>query len=594
MTVTRFARTVAALLAVLMLSAGGLVACASDTSKNPEQPDNVPPIEEPKDPNESEKPADPETPKEEVLALVTQGISNYKIIRAESASSEIRQALIALTQAVQTATGCTLTPGTDWVDRGESVPADTAEILIGLTNRPESIEAHRALKETEYTITAVGNRLVIVGYDDACTIAAVKAFGEQLASLVKTVDGKTELTLPFDYRHDGTFVIKSYLNEFDKSSYSMYLDDKLTAKEESLLYFDFFDGFEYPGGTEVDGYVDEGTKFVCKRDTSHWNLIHTPADSFSINVTDKFAQTVKMWVYVNDIDLLGCDHDAVYGTPQVGSGTLYITLFDKKGNGHTWQHTFFGSGWHEIELSFACHNISYKDLEKIDYSNLNRMDVWCIGYEGLEIIFDEMRFCTYENAGYKRPDAPFGGRWLSTCDYEALDGPILTEWYGSYFDLEDKTQGSSSIAITGHKENVDHRVCIGVDDVPVSYKEDTICFDMYISNLNLLGTNWQIRLEHNAQAGFYSVDYNVLKNCAVDENGNTVPLKSGAWNHIRLPLSKTTVSIGSGYENVLTEDLTLTQLMFFIQGTGLTEKENYLIKYDNFYVAKTADLETAK
>jgi hypothetical protein len=116
---------------------------------------------------------------------------------------------------------------------------------------------------------------------------------------------------------------------------------------------------------------------------------------------------------------------------------------------------------------------------------------------------------------------------------------------------------------------------------------------MYISDLGRLGTNWQIRLEHNAQAGFYFVNYDIIKNCAVDENGNAVPLKSGAWNHIQLPLNKTTLNIGSGYENVLTEDLVLTQLMFFIEGTGATEKENYLIKYDNFYVTKTANLKAA-
>ena len=576
-------RALLCLLAAFLLLTCGTVACKPQPTT---PPDNTPPTDGQKPP--VDQPTD-----KEVLDLITQGITDYTLIRADAASVEVRQALVNLSGAILDLTGCTIKPGTDWVDRGESAPVDTPEILIGLTNRPESIEAHAALKETEYTIAAVGNRLVIVGYDDACTVAAVTAFIEQLAQYVKTTDGGIDLSLPNDFLHNGTFVVKSYLNEFDKSSYSMYLDDKLTATEETLLYFESFDGFEYKDATEVEGYVDDGIGFVCEKDNKHWSLINTPLDAFSIDVTNKFTQTVKMWVYVNDIDLLGCDHDAVYGTPQVGSGTLYITLYDENGKGHTWQHTFAGSGWHEIELSFACHNIAYPELSKIDYSNLCRMAIWCIGYKGLEIRFDDMRLCTYENKGYVQTEAPNGGRWLSTCDYEALDGPILTEWYGSYFDLEDKTQGSSSIAITGHKENVDHRVCIGVNDVPVSYKEDTLCFDMYISDLSRLGTNWQIRLEHNAQAGFYFVNYDIMKNCAVDENGNAVPLKSGAWNHIQLPLSKTALNIGSGYETVLTEDLVLTQLMFFIEGTGATEKENYLIKYDNFYVTKTANLKAA-
>lgn len=579
MKITPSVRFLICLMTVFMLLALGPVGCT---------PQPEPPADD------TNNPADPPSDEQkEVLALISQGISNYTTIRPDTTSVEIRQAVMNLTQAIIDTTGYTIKPGTDWVNYGEEVPTDTLEILVGRTNRAESIAAHAALKETEYTIAVMGKRLVIVGYDDACTTAAVTAFIDMLSGFVKTTDGALDLAIPSDFLHNGTFVVKSYLDEFDKSSYAYYLDDKLTMTEEQLLYFDMFDDFEYPGSAEAEGYVDDAIGFTCTKDTPHWSLLNTPVDSFSIEVYDKFAQTVKLWVYVNDIDLMGCDHDAVYGTPQKGSGTLYITLHDEKGNGHTWQHTFAGSGWHEIELSFACHNIAYDNLDKIDYSNLCRVSAWCIGYEGLEIRFDDMRLCTYENKGYVQPEAPNGGRWLSTCDYEALDGPILTEWYGSYFDLEDKTQGSSSIAITGHKENVDHRVCIGVDDVLVSYTEDTICFDMYISNLGRLGTNWQIRLEHNAQAGYYFVDYNVLKDCAVDKNGNPTPLQSGTWNHIQLPLSKTTLNIGEQYKGKLTEDLVLTQLMFFIEGTGKTDDENYLIKYDNFYVTKTANLKAA-
>ena len=204
-----------------------------------------------------------------------------------------------------------------------------------------------------------------------------------------------------------------------------------------------------------------------------------------------------------------------------------------------------------------------------------------------------MRLCTYDNPNYTEPEAPYGGRWLTTCDYDALDGPILTEWYGAYYDLEEMVQGNASLAITGHNENVDHRVCIGIDDMAVVYAEDTICFDMYISDLSLLGVDWQIRLEHNAQAAHYSVDYNMIASSVVDDRMRSTNLKNG-WNHIQLPLSKTRVSIGAEYVDQFTNDLTLTQLVFYIAGTGKTEEQNYLIRYDNMYVAKTADLQAAK
>ena len=541
-----------------------------------------------KGPEASSNPNNNTNQNKEVIALITQGMSDYTVIRPDTTTATVRQATADLVSALSKATGCAITPGTDWVNHGESAPADTPEILVGLTNRQESIDAHAALGENEYTVALVGKRLVIVGYNDESTAAAVAAFLKLLPTLV--TEGNT-LTLDANFKLMDTYVRYPWLNEFDKSSLSMYLGDKLDCTEETLLYFEpEADLVEYAGSTPVEGAVDMGIGFTCEKDTPHWTLINTPADAFSLSVDDKFAQTIKMWVYVNDIDRMGCDLDAVYNAPQVGSGTLYITLHDSNGYGHTWQHTFYGSGWHEIELSFTCHNVAYRNLEKIDYSNLNRLSAWCIGYEGLEVRFDDMRLCTYENDGYVQPEAPFGGRWLSTCDFEALDGPILTEWYGAFFDLDEKTQGSSSVAIVGHKENVDHRVCIGIRDVPVSYDEDTICFDMYISSLSLLGTDWQIRLEHNAQAAHYSVDYNILKDCAVDDNGKPTTLKGGQWNHIRLPLNKTRVVIGAGYEDTFTNDLVLTQLVFYIAGTGKTEADNYLIRYDNFYVAKTEDL----
>jgi hypothetical protein len=563
---TLFGRALACLVAMLMI-ATTLAACQPNVPEDPNQNQNQ---------------------NKEALALITQGLSDYTIIRPETTSAGVRQATADLTTALSSATGCTFKPGTDWVNHGESAPTDTLEILVGLTNRQESIDAHAALKEKEYTVRIMGERLVLVGYDDSCTVAAVAAFLKLLPTLV--TEGHT-LSLAKDFKLLDEYVRYPWLNEFDKSSLAMYLGDKLTCAEEDLLYFEpDLDGIEYPGSTSAD----DGIAFTCTKDTPQWKLIDTGKDAFSMSVTDKFAQTVKMWVYVNDINLMGCDHDAVYGTPQVGSGTLYITLHDDTGHGHTWQHTFYGSGWHEIELSFTCHNVAYQNLDQINYGNLNRLSVWCIGYEGLEVQFDDMRLCTYNNPGYTKPEAPHGGRWLSTCDFEALDGPILTEWYGSFFDLDEKTQGSSSVAIAGHKENVDHRVCIGIDNVPVYYEEDTICFDMYISSLSLLGTDWQIRLEHNAQAAHYSVNYNILKDCAVDENGKPTSLKGGQWNHIRLPLNKTRVVIGEGYEDVFTNDLVLTQLVFFIAGTGTNEDQNYLIRYDNFYVTKTENLPVAQ
>ncbi|MBR5615198.1 MAG: hypothetical protein IKW66_00105, partial [Clostridia bacterium] len=278
MKITPSVRFLICLMTVFMLLALGPVGCT---------PQPEPPADD------TNNPADPPSDEQkEVLALISQGISNYTTIRPDTASVEIRQAVMNLTQAFIDTTGYTIKPGTDWVNYGEEVPTDTLEILVGRTNRAESIAAHAALKETEYTIAVMGKRLVIVGYDDACTTAAVTAFIDMLSGFVKTTDGALDLAIPSDFLHNGTFVVKSYLDEFDKSSYAYYLDDKLTMTEEQLLYFDMFDDFEYPGSAEAEGYVDDAIGFTCTKDTPHWSLLNTPVDSFSIEVYDKFAQTV--------------------------------------------------------------------------------------------------------------------------------------------------------------------------------------------------------------------------------------------------------------------------------------------------------------
>ena len=171
----------------------------------------------------------------EVISLITQSLSDYTIVRPDTTTAAVRQAMADLTSALSSSTGCSLPLGTDWVDHGESAPADTLEILVGRTNRQESIDAHASLKENEYTVCMMGKRLVLVGYNDDCTAAAVTAFIKLLPSLVTD---SSALALESDFKLLDTYSRYPWLNEFDKSSLSMYLGEKLTCKEETLLYFE--------------------------------------------------------------------------------------------------------------------------------------------------------------------------------------------------------------------------------------------------------------------------------------------------------------------------------------------------------------------
>ena len=69
--------------------------------------------------------------------------------------------------------------------KNEAYEIEGKEILIGITNRKESHDAHATLKKDEYVIKVVGEKLVIVGYDDFATAGAVEKFIETYLSTKK-------------------------------------------------------------------------------------------------------------------------------------------------------------------------------------------------------------------------------------------------------------------------------------------------------------------------------------------------------------------------------------------------------------------------
>ncbi len=133
-------------------------------------------------------------------AIIENGASRFSIIRPDAAADAIIQTSVALRKALETKFGCTLDIGTDWVKRGDSVPTDTFEILVGSTNREESITAAESIAGGEFVIDVISpNRVVILGYNDEATVAAVNAF---IAQYVESAEGST-FALAADTRFDG-------------------------------------------------------------------------------------------------------------------------------------------------------------------------------------------------------------------------------------------------------------------------------------------------------------------------------------------------------------------------------------------------------
>ena len=76
----------------------------------------------------------------------------YKLIRPENGNDNILDMFKIIHGELTSLLGSTYPYGTDFVERGGSVPQDKKEILLGLTNRDDSKAVFDTLDEKEYKL----------------------------------------------------------------------------------------------------------------------------------------------------------------------------------------------------------------------------------------------------------------------------------------------------------------------------------------------------------------------------------------------------------------------------------------------------------
>lgn len=132
------------------------------------------------------------------LTLVTDGKMQYSVIRSEDVGTGAPEVVHArnIIDTVKSLTGASTTLGTDWVRKGAELNSDTLEILVGNTDYKETQQVIATLPYGDWAIRAVGNKIVIFGYDTASLGAAVSAFNRLLKQNISE-DGKS-ITLTAD------------------------------------------------------------------------------------------------------------------------------------------------------------------------------------------------------------------------------------------------------------------------------------------------------------------------------------------------------------------------------------------------------------
>ena len=165
----------------------------------PEQTDNIPVFEGKK------------------TVIDNEVLAGYTIVRPDSASDSIISAAIELREGLNGILDLKL--ATDWVNRGEAVPEGLSEILIGETNRPESIALFETLRNRDFAIAKSGNRIVIVGGSDSAAQLAVTFF---LDTFVDSESG--QISVPEEpYIYNAAYEVDSMtINGIAITDYAVY------------------------------------------------------------------------------------------------------------------------------------------------------------------------------------------------------------------------------------------------------------------------------------------------------------------------------------------------------------------------------------
>lgn len=112
------------------------------------------------------------TPVLQDLTIVADNVAEYTVIICEGASDAVADASRGVMTAIQSATGVKPLWTDDYIDG--DIPAK--EILVGRTNREESVQVLRELTYGEYAIRVVNDKLVIVAWTEEALARACDEF----------------------------------------------------------------------------------------------------------------------------------------------------------------------------------------------------------------------------------------------------------------------------------------------------------------------------------------------------------------------------------------------------------------------------------
>ena len=227
------------------------------------------------------------------IDVVRDGKVICNVIRDEDADT----AALVVSQArsvidtVKQLTGAMPKLGTDWVKRGESLDSESYEILVGMTDYPETRQVMESLKYGECAVRLVGNKIVVFGYTDTTMSVAVKHLTQVLE---KSVDAEKK-----------NITVTAQDLEYTKS-----MDEQMNAlpKYEDGAFRSY-----YKAGNKVNEFIigettpDEYRAYLKKLEAEGFTCYttHQITDNlFATYTNDQYTVTVGYYDYETSVRIL--------------------------------------------------------------------------------------------------------------------------------------------------------------------------------------------------------------------------------------------------------------------------------------------------
>ncbi len=203
------------------------------------------------------------------LDIIKNGEALFKIVRAEECNQYMLEQAQSLRSSIEAYTGVAPALDTDWVKKGAEPDSSTYEILVGDVNRTETAQVKAELGVNQYTVRAVGNKIVLLGSSATGTGKAVAEFAKLISESVgQKVDGKADLTILAstsrgDVENDKwrtdipAFTGGTYAGTLDANSQTyeaLYTETTLAAFEEYCTALEAA-GFTLYDKNEINGNV---------------------------------------------------------------------------------------------------------------------------------------------------------------------------------------------------------------------------------------------------------------------------------------------------------------------------------------------------